>query len=1103
MFKKGVIGFLLLIGGLLAIGGAVVFSMPAQARSDVDEFGCFTFNGVGDSDKDTIVCPDQFCSDRAYCSADGKRCYCVPHVLANSNQNNTCEVLFGSKMKYVFKNNQPEVYLYGGLWTEIAEFLFKSGFTQNIVDFEDNGVAYKTLLFKRDQGRTFRSGFINDLAKMVKDNEVSNLEIELLLDIDLTANASSAFATNQRYRVKKTNNVYECGLYMADQKLMFAKYSPVPVFSNNDQYKNPCVLPASILKLTIFGNEKVAWINTKAALSGMTRNCTDLPWSKDDEWFSQAPNWLSGVFSGYKNSHDIQVLAANMIVPQGQKRIVYFDRPDNFFMGEIIDGGDNAGAIARIKDKICRHCTETSSDKSSQCQECSNTELLDLIASSQGNFNQIIGRELTNPGGNRVCKSINRSFENIVGANKNYQPISESDEEAKVNKTLANGLTYICENANLNSSDRLKCKQNALTCYRQSLNESAPKTSCENLVGELDSSRWLICPALNTGATASDQAQHWLLNIVKKSGSATFFDDQNFNNAWQFFRNVANGLLVIVIILMIVSYITGLGAKKYRIKTILPRLLIVALLINLSIIVSKLLIDVSNITGDGIYKFLIELRLPGEEETFMNVIGSVVSTTAGTIGLAAGVLLLGAIGMLIPAVLIAILGLFFVLVLLAMRQALLILLVLFMPIAIISLLSPFSEKLFDFWRRNFVNVLLVYPIICLLVGAGTLLKYLLLEIGGGTILRLLAVIMPFATTCLAPLALTKTVNGIELLKDKINALGRFGTRQAQQIGKESTLNTRIASNLRHAAGSRFFDNQLTRRMLANRTFNQVTTNMGQRILRQRLSEEARNQQAYGQIVGEDRELLTAFINGDQTSLDNAQRQKFKQLTNLGARKDRQFYLSGLMTMARNGFADQELMQQIVVGGERNGLDKSQISNQMLGASAIARKSGHISTAALFAYNSDLSENTQPLSEVMSQPINHGDLLKKTKEVVQKVSVTTLSASNFDPNNLIATDQNLTPSQSIVNQAIEEMVQTDLGRITNTNVLGSNQPSLNGTFTESLGKNFDYMNLETQQAIGQILVNTANNYYQTSTGSDSQPFANTRDAIKYLKIGGRQ
>ena len=59
---------------------------------------------------------------------------------------------------------------------------------------------------------------------------------------------------------------------------------------------------------------------------------------------------------------------------------------------------------------------------------------------------------------------------------------------------------------------------------------------------------------------------------------------------------------------MIYSHITSFGISNYGIKKILPRLIIVAILVNISFYICAIAIDLSNIAGQAIQDMFINIE---------------------------------------------------------------------------------------------------------------------------------------------------------------------------------------------------------------------------------------------------------------------------------------------------------------------------------------------------------------------------------------------------------------------------------------------------------------------------------------------------------------
>src|SRR5690606_10686988 len=69
---------------------------------------------------------------------------------------------------------------------------------------------------------------------------------------------------------------------------------------------------------------------------------------------------------------------------------------------------------------------------------------------------------------------------------------------------------------------------------------------------------------------------------------------------WNAMRNIANILFIIGFLIIIYSQATSIGISNYGIKRLLPRLMIAAILVNISYWIVAIGVDASNIIGVAI-----------------------------------------------------------------------------------------------------------------------------------------------------------------------------------------------------------------------------------------------------------------------------------------------------------------------------------------------------------------------------------------------------------------------------------------------------------------------------------------------------------------------
>lgn len=250
----------------------------------------------------------------------------------------------------------------------------------------------------------------------------------------------------------------------------------------------------------------------------------------------------------------------------------------------------------------------------------------------------------------------------------------------------------------------------------QSENSSSDRPDCA--VKELG---WLVCPVINFMARIADAAFAMIAdNFLKiEPGLASGSEVQA---AWGIMRNIANGAFIIMFLAIIISQLTGFGISNYGIKKMLPRLIIAAILVNLSIYICQIAVDLSNILGyglraglggigDGISAANSVLKSGQGGETWGGIALTVLAgATAAVLALAVliGALVSGLVVMVtIAALLIA-------------RKALIVILIVISPLAFVAFLLPNTEKFFSKWRSTFVGLLMVFPIVGLLFGGGIL-----------------------------------------------------------------------------------------------------------------------------------------------------------------------------------------------------------------------------------------------------------------------------------------------------------------------------------------------------------------------------------------------
>ena len=231
---------------------------------------------------------------------------------------------------------------------------------------------------------------------------------------------------------------------------------------------------------------------------------------------------------------------------------------------------------------------------------------------------------------------------------------------------------------------------------------------------------FLLCPGQNLLNLIIDFLYGIIENILdwrllETSGS-------QIKSYWEKFLSIANVILVIAFLIIIYSTATSDGLSNYDVKKMLPRIVILAIVINISFYVCAAIVDLCNIAGRGVMALLISTS-PGSEGLGLGEkIGTVVSNVAtgvagGIAGVVAGVILFVSIGP--PAVL----ALIVIILALIFRGVALTMMVIISPIAIALYLFPSAamNKWHVKWRDAFIKMLLVYPMFMAVWGGSKLI----------------------------------------------------------------------------------------------------------------------------------------------------------------------------------------------------------------------------------------------------------------------------------------------------------------------------------------------------------------------------------------------
>ncbi len=327
---------------------------------------------------------------------------------------------------------------------------------------------------------------------------------------------------------------------------------------------------------------------------------------------------------------------------------------------------------------------------------------------------------------------------------------------------------------------------------------------------------WIICPVIQGVGAATDWMYDYIENnylqtdadfaaTYEKDESGKDKEDDSGNKihtgtymAWTSFRDIANIVFVIAIVVIILSQITGFGVSNYGIKKMLPSLILVAVLVNLSFFLCQVAVDLSNIVGYGVKQVFVGLGGP-KSEFGEGSLGDIIGSVDGGSGVLAGLLGTGGVVALVATApkwiwpfLVLLLGaaisVMFFFLLLGIRQAGIIVLIALSPVAIICYALPNTKNIFSRWWKIFSALLLVYPICGALMGGGQFASKLLLanvSESTGFFYILIAMLIQTVPFFFVPSILKSSMAAMGNLGMKLSSLGRSLSRGTTGLVRKS------------------------------------------------------------------------------------------------------------------------------------------------------------------------------------------------------------------------------------------------------------------------------------------------------------------------------
>lgn len=318
---------------------------------------------------------------------------------------------------------------------------------------------------------------------------------------------------------------------------------------------------------------------------------------------------------------------------------------------------------------------------------------------------------------------------------------SESNSRDIIIGSISNAYSGLstCENIQGGSASVRDCVIDLLDPYREGGGLDPNEDVDPDTIGQTDGDEpvctggamgWILCP-LSTGAAGAMEVVggivQGLMHVQPLSIAAP--ETEPVYIIWNTMRNIANILFIIFFLIIIGSYITSVGISNYGIKRTLPRLVIAAILVNISYFLCAIMIDIFNIIGgsiEGLFQTGINAAV-GQMEGYDSggasgwQIGSYFVLFGGVLAAVIKVAGPSILLLLLPPLISALGAILTLFIILLARQFIVTLLVIVSPLIAVAWLLPGTEQYFKKGLNLFFSMLVSYPVVMMVIQTSSLL----------------------------------------------------------------------------------------------------------------------------------------------------------------------------------------------------------------------------------------------------------------------------------------------------------------------------------------------------------------------------------------------
>ena len=427
---------------------------------------------------------------------------------------------------------------------------------------------------------------------------------------------------------------------------------------------------------------------------------------------------------------------------------------------------------------------------------------------------------------------------------------------------------------------------------------------------------WMLCPAIADGAATAGGLLGFItsLTTVHTSIIEQFSkQDSSIYKAWSAFRNIANIGFVIMLLVVVFSQVTNIGISNYNIKKILPKLIITAILVNFSYLIMGVLIDLSQIAGNGIGALIRSVAADGMDADASTRASAIISAIAGSVtGVAGGLAGIGvATGALAgPAIILPVvmfivttlISVFFGFIMLTIRQAAIIMVVVLAPLMMVLYALPNTAAITKKYISTVKALLMLYPMFIFATSAGALASSIIIGTSTDILMMIVGGLLNVLPYFAIPSMTSKSLAGLGSIT------GAFDKMRGGALKGASMAGGAIASSefYRNAKNNFAADREVKRAEEKLRGYNNMKRS-GKTLTSGQMRDRARAVE----ILNKDSKMRAGGDYAASTALSNFSGSGFKNLENLAKDEAMEYQDKILMSSYRNsGKSEDELAAEL-------------------------------------------------------------------------------------------------------------------------------------------------------------------------------------------------